>query len=235
VVWDVDGTLIPADLRWLRRAIGETFGIDESAVVFPRSKVHGYTDESIVVDTAIESGIPRALAESGIARFRAVLINVMTEGREELSRVQPPYPGAVAAIKELHRRGFVQTVLTGNLRAAAEIKLAHLDLNGELDLDIGGFGSDARDRFDLPDVIANRFREKYGEVLPPRRTVVIGDAPNDIACARHAGFWAVVVTHRTSREELASYQPDAILDSLNPAVVVSTVSSLIRRNGKPGD
>ncbi|WP_238846120.1 hypothetical protein [Nocardia terpenica] len=57
VVWDVDGTLIPADLRWLRRAVARTYAIQEGEVVFPTARVHGYTDESIVVDTAVASGV----------------------------------------------------------------------------------------------------------------------------------------------------------------------------------
>jgi hypothetical protein len=34
VVWDLDGTLIPADLRWLRRAVARTYELSEGAVVF---------------------------------------------------------------------------------------------------------------------------------------------------------------------------------------------------------
>src|SRR4051794_23346843 len=80
VVWDVDGTLIPADLRWLRRAIARTYGIEEAAVTFPEKKVHGYTDESIVIDTAVASGIAEPDAEAGIAHFSKILAEVMTEG-----------------------------------------------------------------------------------------------------------------------------------------------------------
>ncbi|MFD6353214.1 hypothetical protein [Nocardia tengchongensis] len=45
IVWDIDGTLIPADLRWLRRAVARTYAIAENAVVFLTARVHGYTDE----------------------------------------------------------------------------------------------------------------------------------------------------------------------------------------------
>ncbi|OJF11215.1 HAD family hydrolase [Couchioplanes caeruleus] len=226
VVWDVDGTLIPADLRWLRRSIARTFEIAEASITFPATKVHGYTDESIVVDTAIASGIPAGEAEAGIARFHDVLAEVMSAGREELARVQPPYPGARETITRLHERGFVQTVLTGNLRAAAEIKLATLGLRDEIDREIGAFGSDERDRFRLPEVIARRYEKAYGHRLVPHRTVIVGDAPNDIACARHAGFRAVVVAHRATREELSAHEPDAILDDLDPDVAVPAVSML---------
>ncbi len=227
VVWDVDGTLIPADLRWLRRAVARTYQIQEDAVVFPPKRVHGYTDESIVVDTAVCSGVGPELAEAGIPRFHDVLAQVMTEGRLELAREQPAYPGAADTILALHRHGFIQTVLTGNLRVAAEVKLSVAELDGFVDLNIGGFGSDARDRFELPAVIAQRFAMRYGQPLDPSRTVLIGDAPNDIATARHAGFHVVAVAQRISHDELAQHKPDAILDGLTPDLVVATVRSLV--------
>lgn len=233
VIWDVDGTLIPADLRWLTRAIARAYGIAQSEVVFPDKKVHGYTDESIAVDTAIASGVDPSSAEAGIPAFRQAIATVMQEGRQELAEVQPPYPGAAASIAKLHERGFIQTVLTGNLRSAAEVKLDVAGLDDFLDLRIGGFGSDARDRFQLPAVVAQRYSAIYGDPLDSARAIVIGDAPNDIACARHADFRVAVVAHRLGRRELASYEPDVVLDSLDPTTVVAAVSSLLSAGGTP--
>ncbi|MEU7925132.1 HAD family hydrolase [Micromonospora sp. NPDC049107] len=233
VIWDVDGTLIPADLRWLTRAISRAYGMAESEVVFPDKKVHGYTDESIAIDTAITSGVDALAAEAGIPAFREAIAAVMQEGRRELAEVQPPYPGAAASIAELHGRGFHQTVLTGNLRSAAEVKLQVSGLDEFLDLRIGGFGSDARDRFQLPAVVAGRYLATYGQQLDPDRVIVIGDAPNDIACARHAGFHVAVVAHRIGHQELASHHPDVVLDSLDPTAVVAAVNSLWASGGSP--
>ena len=81
----------------MRRSIARTYGIEETAVTFPEKKVRGYTDESIVIDTAIASGINPADAEARIARVSIVLTEVMQAGRDELARVQPPYPGVVTA------------------------------------------------------------------------------------------------------------------------------------------
>ncbi|MEU8606420.1 haloacid dehalogenase-like hydrolase [Actinoplanes sp. NPDC048791] len=233
VIWDVDGTLIPADLRWLRRAISRAFGITESAVVFPDKKVHGYTDESIAIDTATASGVDPSRAESGIPVFREALAAVMEQGRQELAEVQPPYPGAAASIAALHHQGFVQTVLTGNLRSAAEVKLQVAGLDKYLDLRVGGFGSDERDRFELPAVVARRYAEVYGRPVNRGRTVIVGDAPNDIACARHAGFHVVVVAHRAGTEELAVHRPDAILNSLDAGGVIEAIKSLVSSGTRP--
>ncbi|BCY11064.1 HAD family hydrolase [Actinoplanes sp. L3-i22] len=227
VVWDVDGTLIPADLRWLRRAIARTYGLAEDAVRFPDKKVHGYTDESIVIDSAIASGVGDSEAEGGIGRFESTLRSVMAEGLSELKRDQVPYPGALEAISQLHERGYTQTVLTGNLRSAAEVKLGAFNLDRYMDLRIGGFGSDERDRFQLPAAVSRRYARLYGRNLDPSRVVIIGDAPNDIACARYAGFHVVVVTHRARVDELAPYMPDAIIDSLDPIRLIPTIDAVL--------
>ncbi|GGN38227.1 hydrolase [Actinoplanes campanulatus] len=227
VIWDIDGTLIPADLRWLRRAIARTYGLGETDVTFPEKKVHGYTDESIVIDTAIASGVSPVDAEAQIGQFASNLDVVMDEGRLELRASQPPYPGAIASTAELHQAGFVQTVLTGNLQSAAEVKLSENGLDAHLDLRIGGYGSDKRDRFQLPDVVKQRFSRFYNHELDPRKTVVIGDAPNDIACARHAGFHVIAVSHRATRAELEQHAPDVILDSLDPSRVIPAVKEIV--------
>lgn len=232
MVWDVDGTLIPADLRWLRRAVAHTYQLQETRVVFPAKRVHGYTDESIVIDTAVCSGVQPDQAEAGIERFRVVMAQVMADGRDELAREQPAYPGAAETIRALHGDSFIQTVLTGNLQSAAEVKLNVNGLDRYLDLSIGGFGSDARDRLMLPAIIGERLAARYGHPLNPDRTVVIGDAPNDVACARHAGFHVITVAHRIDREELARHRPDAILDQLEPDAVVATVKSLLQHPSK---
>ncbi len=226
VVWDVDGTLIPADLRWLRRAIARTYGLGDESIVFPKARVHGYTDELIVVDTAIASGVRPEVAEGGVGRFHEVLAEVMSEGEQELARDQPAYPGALDSIASLHKHGFVQTVLTGNLRVAAEVKLRVSGLDQHLDLDIGAYGDDARDRFELPAVVTERFTTRYGTALDAGRTVVIGDAPNDIACARHAGFHIIAVAHRIPGNELEQHSPDVVLERLESEAVVSAVASL---------
>lgn len=226
VIWDIDGTLIPADLRWLRRAIARTYSLSDTDVVFPAARVHGYTDESIVVESAVASGVSQAAAEGGIARFHGELANVMSEGEEELARDQPAYPGVAESIADLDKHGFVQTVLTGNMRYAAETKLRVAGLDSHLRLDLGAYGSDSRDRLELHAVVADRYLDQFGSPLPISRTVVVGDAPNDIYCARHAGLQVIVVTHRMKRGELLEHSPDVILDSLAPESLVPAVQAL---------
>lgn len=225
IIWDVDGTLIPADLRWLRRAVSRTYDIEESAVVFPVARIHGYTDESIVVDTAVASGIANDAAEQGFSRYAEALMQIMRQGQAELARDQAAYPGAMQTIATLAEHGYIQTALTGNLRVSAEFKLAVAGLDTNLDLDVGAFGSDARERFDLPAFVADRYQAKYRHPLEPAQTVIIGDAPNDIATARHAGFGVIAVAHRLTSEELWEHSPDAVVNGLDPDEVLEAIRS----------
>ena len=58
--------------------------------------------------------------------------------------------------------------------------------------------------------------------------MIIGDAPNDIATARHAGFGVVAVAHRLTSEELSEHSPDAIVDRLEPDMVLQAIRATLR-------
>lgn len=59
-------------------------------------------------------------------------------------------------------------------------------------------------------------REYLGIDLLPEKFIVIGDTPNDVACARHFGARVVAVaTGRVhSRDQLEACRPDALLPGL---------------------
>ena len=78
----------------------------------------------------------------------------------------------------------------------------------------GGFGSDSEDRGELPAVA----RARAGG-WPRERTVVIGDTPRDIACARADGVRVIAVaTGPYSAEALAD--ADAVVDGVRSALPV---------------
>jgi phosphoglycolate phosphatase len=98
-------------------------------------------------------------------------------------------------------------LLTGNLEPIARLKIARAGLGHYFEPGQGGFGSDHEDRTELP-AIARRRAGHY----PRSKTVVIGDTPRDIACARADGVRCVAVaTGRFGVEELA--KADVVLRS----------------------
>jgi phosphoglycolate phosphatase len=74
-------------------------------------------------------------------------------------------------------------LLTGNYEPVARLKLARAKIGRHFPSGQGAFGSDAEDRAALP-AIARRRAGGLGHPHARERTIVIGDTPRDIACAR---------------------------------------------------
>ena len=76
---------------------------------------------------------------------------------------------------------FRLSLVTGNLEPIARLKLARAGVGRFFEAGQGGFGSDHEDRGRLPAIARARASDPP---WPRERTVVIGDTPRDIACAR---------------------------------------------------
>ena len=77
-------------------------------------------------------------------------------------------PGAAAAIEALASAGTRQSVLTGNIRPLAELKLGLAGLGDHLDLDVGAYGDAHEVRAELVPV-ARRAAGGYGTDFPAGR------------------------------------------------------------------
>jgi len=75
----------------------------------------------------------------------------------------------------------------------ARLKLRRAGLERWFRSGQGGFGSDSEDRVSLPP-LARRRAGTPGRPYPREQTLVIGDTPRDIACARADGLRCVAVT-----------------------------------------
>ena len=104
-------------------------------------------------------------------------------------------------------------LLTGNVRAAAQLKLERFGIDSSF-ID-GAFGDDADDRNHLGPVAMQRLNQACGLSLHPDQVIVIGDTPRDIACARTLGARCLAVaTGQFSRSQLLEHQPWQCLKSL---------------------
>src|ERR671929_97504 len=93
----------------------------------------------------------------------------------------------------------------------------------------GAFGEDSHDRRDLPALALERLGRRLRIELKPSQLIVVGDTPNDIACALHSGARSVAVaTGRAhSAEELRAHNPDAVLPDLSDTeLFMRTLASL---------
>ena len=220
VLWDVDQTLISANgagRAIYEVAFREMFGreLPAASAAVPMA---GRTDRAIALDILTWAGI--ADARDQIDKFQAIQAGhapALADRIRARGRVLPGVPAALAAVAR-GRPGVrvIQSVLTGNVRSMADVKLASLGLTRHLDLDAGAYGTESEIRADLVPVAQRHAAARYGEDFSGARTVLVGDTPLDVEAALVAGARAVgVATGGFSAEDLAEAGAHAVLDDLS--------------------
>jgi phosphoglycolate phosphatase len=178
-------------------------------------EVAGRTDSAIARDLLRAAGV----ADAAIDARAGAVARAAAEAYEELC---PPdlseyvAPGVVEALERLagEPERYRLALVTGNLEPVARRKLASAGIGHYFAPGQGGFGSDSEHRGELPAVARARAGGWARE-----RTVVIGDTPRDIACARADGVRVVAVaTGPYSAEALAD--ADAVVDGVRAALPV---------------
>ena len=213
VLWDVDHTLIETrgvGFALYKSAFEEATGQELREL----ATIAGRTELDIAAESLRLNGIEPT--SEAISTVTAALARVYDERRHELATVGRALPGAEDVLALLTRSpGIHQSVLTGNLRDVARIKLEVFDLDRFLDLDAGAYGEDGHDRAELVRVAQRRAQECTGERFPNSRTVLVGDTTNDVRAGREAGVTVVAVaTGKTSRDELAGAGAESVFDHL---------------------
>ncbi len=219
ILWDVDHTLLNAgglSAHLYGLVFAELFG-RELAQVAPMA---GRTDRAIIVETLTMAGIPDPRGH--VPAFIAGLTRQAPAYGERVRRRGHALPGAVAALTALTTpatpngiAGVRQSVLTGNIRALAEVKLGALGLRDLLDLDIGAYGDTHEARSELVQVARARAAAAAGADFGGESTVLVGDTPLDVAAALATGARAVgVATGDYSEADLAAAGAHAVLPNL---------------------
>jgi phosphoglycolate phosphatase-like HAD superfamily hydrolase len=215
LLFDIDGTLLLGahqDHRdALHAALRRVYGIAEPEV--QQVAAAGRTDLEIAREIALRSGVEPGAVEAGLPELRIA-------AAEEYARRIPGdlspnvAPGVPQLLEDLAGRDGVRlALLTGNLEPIARLKMHAAGLAHWFPAGQGGFGSDHEDRTMLPAIA--RARAGNGcEAHPRERTVVIGDTPLDIACARADGVRCIAVASGPyAPEELTAADavaPDAL-------------------------
>lgn len=218
-LFDIDGTILQtggAGMVAFKLAFTEVFDIPE---VTGQIAFAGRSDRAIVQDLFEAYDVP-STPENWQRFCRSYGEHVKWQLPLHAGEV---LPGIVELLQALKDRGDVAIgLLTGNVRATAEQKLAHYGLWQHFHF--GGFGDVHQDRNDIAATAlaeARRHIEHRHIEKPPANNgtvVVLGDTPNDIRCARSIGAKVVAVaTGQTPSEVLADDAPDVLLESLADA------------------
>lgn len=132
-------------------------------------------------------------------------------------------PGAVESLEGLagNERVLAQTVVTGNMRPNAEVKVSTLGADRHINFDIGGYGDTTVHRHELVRAARRRAEEVYGATIPASHVVVIGDTPRDVHAAHDADARAIgVATGHHSGDDLTAAGADHVLADLSDTAVV---------------
>jgi phosphoglycolate phosphatase len=210
LLFDIDGTLLQgatrAHAQALREAAAQVHGVPP---LVGEVEVAGRTDQAIARDLLLAAGVTGADVDAAAAEVLAGTVAAYERlVPDDLSEfVAPGVPELLEALAA--RPGdFRLALVTGNIEPVAHLKLGRAGIGSYFGRGQGGFGSDAEAREALPAIARARASDPP---WPRERTVVIGDTPRDIACARADRVKvAAVTTGHFGPEALA--EADAVVD-----------------------
>jgi phosphoglycolate phosphatase len=233
VLWNIDLTLVDV-ARVMREAYAEAFPAITGRPLIKLPQTAGRSESEIFFDALALNGVDMRAggeAERLVEPFSAELASALAARRDDLVSQGQALPGAAQALAAVAKLdGVVQTVLTGNGRPNAVLKLRAFGLDGFVDFDIGGYGSEAYPKGTLLRVARQRASEKHGVTFGEEVTVYIADSPRDVEAARIGGARSLAVASgRASNAELRDAGAAAVLPDLTDTA--GLIAEIVRLTG----
>ena len=211
ILFDIDGTLIStggAGAASWRLAFDELYGIPADIGKFSEA---GMTDPEVGRRTFI-AVIGHEPTRKEFSRLLERRLHYLY-GTVAQSKTYLVLPGVEKLLPRLIEQGYLLGLVTGNVEAAAHIKLHRARLNRFFSF--GGYGSDSDDRTELTRRALERASLVYGVAIEPAQSVAIGDTPLDVTAAHRAGIECVgVASGHFSVEQLRQAGADYAIGSL---------------------
>ena len=210
ILFDIDGTMLRTNgvgRRSIEKVLTEYLGrrVDTDPVSFS-----GKTDPQILREI---------FAHNGTEIDDADLAEVLAAYTEEMhSQLAPETVTLLDGVPDLIEHLLPMpdvhlALLTGNLEPLAFKKLAAVGLDHHFSY--GAFGSDHADRPMLPAIAIERAHAHTGHRFDGADVIIVGDTEHDIRCGNGVGAFSVAVaTGHFTRDHLAQFEPDVLLDDL---------------------
>ena len=222
LLFDIDGTLILTGgvaVGLMTESISEVAGLP---IRWSMVDFIGNTDQNIIQILLHRNGI----GESDVPEMSSIILQkYLKHLKVELAKdgVIQILPGVLKLLQSVKAdTRFSLGLLTGNMLAAAQIKLSQKQLFDYFP--IGAFGDDALKREQLPPFAIQRAEKYYGQFFVRKDIWLIGDSVNDIRCAQHNHLKCLAVASgHTPKEELASYRPTALVDDLQDTAAILNI------------
>ncbi len=200
VLWDMDGVLVdsaPYHYRAWRDTLAEEGVLLDEATFF---RTFGRRNDAIIADVLGPVSPERvaALDAAKEERYRALI------AREGIS----PQPGALEWLRRLRRRGIPQAVVSSAPRQNIALILEVL---GAADLFQTIVSGEEVERGKPDPASFLLAAQRLG--VPPRRCIVVEDAPAGLEAARRAGMACLALVGSHRRADLAA--ADRVVDSLD--------------------
>jgi len=196
LLFDIDGTLLSGATRAhraaLHRALADVHEIDADSVELTLQPA-GRTDGEIARAILLAAGVAQPQIDARAPEVATVCCRVYAELCEtDLSSCV--IDGIRDVLERVSAREDARLALvTGNFEGVAWLKLSRAGIGGWFATGQGAFATDTEDRLRMAP-IARRRAGMRGRPFPRERTLVIGDTPRDIACARADQLACVAVT-----------------------------------------
>jgi phosphoglycolate phosphatase-like HAD superfamily hydrolase len=211
VLFDIDGTLLvtggAGGVAW-QRAFERLHGVE--------ADVADHTDAGMTDPEIAAIVFRQVIGREGSPEERARAIGAYLEhlpGAVAESEGYRTMPGIEALLDRLIDAGVLLGLVTGNIEAAAHIKLARANLNRFFSF--GGYGSDSADRTELTRAALGRGELVSGGALADGASIAVGDTPRDVRAGHGAGIRVVgVATGSYGVEELRAAGADFALPTL---------------------
>lgn len=189
VLFDIDGTLLvtggAGGVAW-QRAFEQLHGVEADIAEHTDA---GMTDPEIAAIVFRE-----VIGREGTQEERSKAIGAYLEHLPDAVAKSDGYR-VMSGIEELLPRliedGVLLGLVTGNIEAAAQIKLARANLNRFFGF--GGYGSDAADRTEVTKAALGRGALVSGTSFGDGACIAVGDTPRDVMAGHGAGIRVVGV------------------------------------------
>ncbi|HYF63126.1 MAG TPA: HAD family hydrolase [Herpetosiphonaceae bacterium] len=213
LLWDIDGTLIRGArhaAEAFKKVLREVYELDSEIM---RIATAGKTDPQIVRETLLQHNLAHDAISERLPAFQRAYLEAARQIAPQMRDAIEVLPGVHAALDRLAPRA-IHSLLTGNFLETARLKLDAAGLSRWFAWEYGAFGSDHEHRAELVPIAMER--AAAAGAFDRSDVVVIGDTPNDIACARAAGVRVVAVA-TGQFDQAALGEADAVLPNLNDA------------------
>ncbi len=189
VLFDIDGTLLvtggAGGVAW-QRAFEEMYGVE--------ADISEHTDAGMTDPEIAAIVFREVVGGEGSPEERSKAIGCYLKHLPDAVAESDGYrvmPGVEELLDRLIDAGMLLGLVTGNIEAAAHIKLARGHLNRFFSF--GGYGSDSADRTEVTNAALRRGELISGGTLQDDACIAVGDTPRDVNAGHGAGIRVVGV------------------------------------------